>query len=112
MSRCVEIELGGKTRKLRYDFNALADIEDKAKVGIGALLSGERIGFSTIRLLLWGGLKHENRGLTIDVTGGMVQKYIDEGGNTEELLEKVINALELSGVMGKPKGKTQTEAAI
>lgn len=109
--RYVEIELGGKTRKLKFDFNAIADIEDKAKVGIGALLSEERIGFNTIRLLLWGGLKHQNKGLTIDATGSMVHEYLTNGGNPEELLESIIKAIELSGIIGKSEGKNQTEVA-
>ncbi len=96
--RSVEIEIGGKVKRLRYDFNALADIEEKAGVGIGSLFNSERIGFSTIRLLIWGGLKHEDRGLTLERAGMLVKQMIDEGYDFESVAGLVNEALKVSGL--------------
>jgi len=95
----IEIELGGKSRKLRYDFNAIADIEQKAGLGIGAMFDENRTGFNSIRLLIWGGLKWQERGLTIERAGQFVGNYIRDGGSLEELMEKVHAALERGGLV-------------
>ena len=109
----VLIELGGKTRRLKYTYNSTCDIEDKANAGIPELLSEKRIGFSTIRLLVWGGLKWENRGITIEAVGNMIEQYIDDGGDIAILMGFVAEALEKSKVLGgKSEGKTETGAAI
>ena len=52
-----EFELGGKTKKLRYDFNAIADVEESAGMGIAKIFSADMVGLHTIRLLIWAGLK-------------------------------------------------------
>lgn len=107
--RTVEITLD-KPRKLRYDFNAVADIEEKAKMGIGAIFSEERIGFSTIRILIWGGLKWQDRHLTLASVGEWIQTYLDAGGDVTELMEKVVEAMELAGILGK-QGNAEAGAA-
>lgn len=94
-----EIELGGKSRKLRYDFNAIADIEQKAGMGIGAMFDENRVGFHPVRLLIWGGLKWQERGLTIERAGQFVGDYIRDGGSLEELMEKVHTAMEQGGLI-------------
>lgn len=96
----VEIEIGGKSRKLRYDFNAIADIEKAAGLGIGAMFDENRTGFNSIRLLVWGGLKWQERGLTVERTGQLVGDYLKDGGSLEELMGKVMDALRQSGVIG------------
>jgi len=96
----VEIEIGGKSRKLRYDFNAIADIEKAAGLGIGAMFDENRTGFNSIRLLVWGGLKWQERGLTVERTGQLVGDYLKDGGSLEELMGKVTDALRQSGVIG------------
>jgi hypothetical protein len=94
----VEIDLDGKSRKLRYDFNALADIEERAGLGIGAIFSEQRVGFHSIRLLVWGGLKWQDRGLTLERAGKMVGDYLQNGGTFEGLMDKVRQALQKSGM--------------
>ena len=107
--RGIDIELD-KPRKLRYDFNAVADLEDKGGLGIGAMFTEERIGFSSIRLLLWGGLKWEDKGLTLDRAGNMIQAYIEGGNDLADLMTKITEALTLSGILGK-QGEMIAEAA-
>jgi hypothetical protein len=97
----VSIELGKRERNLRYDYNALCDLEEKAKVGIPKLMD-EYAGFNTLRLLIWAGNKHENRGLTLDMVGLWIQEYLQDGGQLEDLYGKVTEELMNSGVLGKP----------
>lgn len=62
----VAIEIGGKDRTLKFDLNALAEVEDKLKLGgindVIPLL--ERVSIRTVRCLLWAGLIHEDPDLT------------------------------------------------
>jgi len=109
--RYVEIEIGGKMRKLRYEFNCVADLEQMAGAGLGTLLSGERMGYATIRLLVWGGLKWQDKGLTIERTGAMLQKYMESGGNLATLADAINNALVAGGVLGKTETNEGNEQA-
>jgi len=101
-NRGVEIELD-KPRKFRYDFNAIADLEDKAGCGIAKFLSEEKAGISTIRLLTWAGLKWQDKGMTIERAGSIVQRYIEDGGILETLSSFIGVALKMSGVLGDGK---------
>lgn len=62
----LEIEIGGKTRTLKFDLNALVEVEDRLKLGgmneVIPLL--ERISIRAVRCLLWAGLVHEDPTLT------------------------------------------------
>jgi hypothetical protein len=98
----LSIKLGKDEKNIRYDFNALCDLEEKAKMGISRLME-EYAGFNVLRLLIWAGNKHENRGLTLDMVGLWIQEYLEEDGTLEELYSKILDELMNSGVMGKQK---------
>ena len=56
----VEIEMGGKTRKLRYDFNAIADIERRPT---GMEHYSRTTGRPSLHPdAIWGGLKWQDKG--------------------------------------------------
>ena len=107
--RSITIELD-RPRRLRYDFNALADLEDKAGVGMGSLVSGSRMGFNTIRLLLWAGLKWEDKSLTVAGVGDILQGYLEGNGSLETVSKFIETAMMTSGILGK-EGNAGTEAA-
>jgi len=111
-NRGVEIELD-KLRKLRYDFNAIADLEDKSGFGISKFLSEEKAGMSTIRMLTWAGLKWQDKGLTIERTGSIIQRFIENGGTLDTISNFIGVALKMSGVLGEDKeeGNQTAEAA-
>ena len=102
----VFIELGGKTRKLKYDFNAVADIEAQANMGLPALLMGPQAGFNTLRWLIWGGLKHEQKNLMPWKVGDWLQQYMVEGGTYKQLMDLAMKALELGKVIGATESET------
>jgi hypothetical protein len=60
------IELGGKTKHLRYDFNALVAMEDELGIPIseiGDMMAGS-VKLKDLRSLIWAGLIHEDKSLT------------------------------------------------
>jgi len=68
----IEIELGGKKRKLVFDFNALCKLEEMT--GKNAL-DGEtwqQPRASDIRILLWAALLRNEPELTLEDTGAML----------------------------------------
>lgn len=93
----VEIELD-KPRRLRYDYNAIADVEEKAGYGIPAIFNKDRVGFHAFRLLLWGGLKWADGKLTVADAGKLINGFLKEGNTLEDLQEYLQNALEQSGL--------------
>lgn len=85
--------------RLRFDVNAIALVEDTLKMGIGQIFSSERIGFSTLRALYWAAMQWENRGLTLNGVGNMIQKAILEHNvSYDKLAEPVAKALAASGL--------------
>lgn len=92
------IELGGKERTLRYDYNALADLEERAGLSIQALLDDQRLGLATVRAILWAGLRHRDKGLTPAQVGIWLQQYMTSGGDLQALMDAVQRALEESGL--------------
>ncbi|MBP2653355.1 MAG: hypothetical protein H6Q73_924 [Firmicutes bacterium] len=98
----VEIELGGKTRKLKFDYNALCEVEAKAGKSVIQLMSADNLGFGAVRALLYGGLIWQDRGLTMDRLGQMLSEYMSNGGSLGDLMAKISEALNASGLFGKP----------
>jgi hypothetical protein len=80
-----------KTYTLRYNFNAIVDIEDTLKKPITQLVQGDQFGLKEIRAIIWGGLKHENNGLTLQQTGFLIDDYTQE----QSLSELIENAVKL-----------------
>ena len=99
MSKSVPIEIDNKTRNLRYDMNAISDLEDRIKTSIFSLLGSERIGFGSTRQLLWAGLRHEDKGLTLEKAGDILQRYIEAGNRLADISSLIVRALELAGVL-------------
>ncbi len=72
---------------LKYDFNAVADMEEKmGGRSITTIFSEDNAGFSAMRLLIWGGIKHAINGLTVQRVGMLLQEYIEEGGDVGQLI--------------------------
>lgn len=65
------VQLGGRRRVIRYDFNALCDLEETLGVsGVEALnVKLSEFGFGTIRAFTWAGLLHEEPDVTVREVG-------------------------------------------
>ena len=97
-----EFEVKGKMKRLRYDFNAIADIEEISGMGIPKMFSVGMLGLNTLRLLMWGGLKHEDHGITIQRAGMIVGDMIEEGHDFDSVFMIAIEAMTKCGVF--PEG--------
>lgn len=109
--RYVEVEFRGEVKLLRFDFNALADMEEYFGKGIRSIMQEENIGFRTIRALYWAGLKWKDRGLTIERTGQLIEQKIEDGVTFQELMQPVVKALGFSGLMSSRAATESGEGA-
>lgn len=100
MKRYVEVELGGSTRRMRFDFNSIIDLEEYFGKGISAIMTDEQIGFRVMRAMYWAGLKSYHRRLNIEQVGKWIQSEIDNGKGIEELFTPIEKALKASGILG------------
>jgi len=82
-------EFDDKEYTLKYDYNAICDIEEVADKSIQALLTTDRVGQNTARLLLYGGLKWADRTMTKAKAGSLIGRMIQAKEN--ELLETVVS---------------------
>lgn len=93
---------------LKYDFNSVADIEEYFRKGIGQILSEEMMGFNTIRVFYWVGLRWKLKGLTIQKTGQILGEYLSNGGSLDYLVQKMQEALEKAKII-KTKSEDELE---
>lgn len=89
----VEVELGGKTRILKYDYNAVCEIEERTGKGITAILTEGGLGFNSVRLFLWAGLKWKIPGIQPQQVGQWLQHAAEEGKQPMAFLEPIMVAL-------------------
>lgn len=112
MSLYTEVTFGEQVKQLRFDFNSIADLEEKFGKGIAVIVSEEQVGFRALRLFYWAGLKNKEPGLTVERVGQMLQKKIaDDGGTVDLLFVPIMQALEKSGLLKtKQPDEEQAEA--
>ena len=65
----VEIDIGGSTRLLRYDMNALAELEQSLGKPVGKIFEEDNIGIHVLRETLYIGLKAFNKKITPSKVG-------------------------------------------
>lgn len=102
-----EFEKNAKTgeprkRSLRFDLNALADFEQAVGMGFAQLME-MKAAFATVRAMVWAGLKHQDRALTIERAGTLIGEYVREGGNINDVLTACIEAAVEHGALGRPQ---------
>jgi hypothetical protein len=109
LNKSVPIVLAdGKTHNLRFDYNALCALEEYSRLPIGELwerLTGS-VHLRDIRSIIWAGLLHEDRSLTPEAVGEMI-----DFAKMSELAESVTKALDLAfkveGQLKKGPGSKQ-----
>src|SRR3989304_557443 len=67
-----------KPRQVRFDLNALADLEERSGRGLGALLLSSQ-AYANARWLLWAGLRAEDSALTLEDAAGRTPVYPEAG---------------------------------
>jgi hypothetical protein len=101
----VDFNYFGKPRHLKFDINAIADVEREIGIGVNSIMSQERMGLDILRVLLWAGLRHEDQSLTPYKIGNWIQKYlVDNKSNIIEAMNKfqgsILEAFRLSDLFG------------
>lgn len=95
-----------KERQLRFDLNALADADEVAGKSISEFLAGDRVGLSAIRALLWAGLKGEDRRLTVEQAGQLMQDELAKGADSiSAITMKIREAMVAAGLFGESETK-------
>lgn len=98
----------GRKRRLRFNVNALADFEQETGMGFAQLMR-QRAMFASARAMLWAGLKHEDRALTIEHVGEMLSEYLTDqdvepgSHNIDAILMVAIEAAVAQGALGRQK---------
>jgi hypothetical protein len=88
-NKAVDIELGGATRILRLNLNAIANFEERTGRSVGSIQDElGRVPVSTLRVLLWALLITDEPGLKIEQVGAWVD--LD---NLADVSEKVTAVL-------------------
>src|SRR5690606_13073352 len=94
----VPIEIGGETYQLRYDFNALAQLDQRLGQSFFKVLSERNIGFRVIREALVAGLANSDSGR------GAATKALQhlEVSKIDYYIDKIFEGLEAAGLI-KPQ---------
>lgn len=82
----VPIELD-RPRNLRLDLNAMVAFEEASGKSMFKLKSMENLSVADLRALLWASLRHEDKDLTLEQVGGLVDL-----GNMEYIAGRLAEA--------------------
>ena len=82
MKGIVEIFLGDKNRMVKFDYNAICELENFFKKPAQEIFDGQ-VGMGTIRGSLYIGLQKYHKGVTVEQVGDWLQEVMDEGRYTE-----------------------------
>jgi len=90
-AQLVPIELGGKTRNIRLDFNALALAEELTGKSFVDIEAWGDMRATDIRAVIYACLVHEDPELTLEQVGGLLHM-----GNVERIALELVDAFVLS----------------
>ena len=85
------LEIKDKEYEIRYPINTLCMMADNSIDVMN--ISDMKINIATIRDLFYYGLKHENKRITKNQAGDLIDDYIAEGHVFGELMDIIMEAL-------------------
>ena len=101
-----------RDRELEYNINALCDLEERFDTPAHQLFDKDKVGIKLIRSLVYVGLKHA--GMAFDgktskeceeeVGIGLQEHWFNKGRTLPELMQIVMEAFTVSGVLTQDKG--------
>lgn len=92
----VRREVGGRELRLRYTFNSICAMEERAQAGLDVIM---KRAYSAVRLLFWGALIELQPGITMAEAGDIIGAHIKAGGSIDEVALICAEALEKAGFM-------------
>lgn len=90
----VKIQVGEEEKLLKFDYNAVADLEDMYDTGLFELLDEKKMGLRTIRALYWAGLKWKEPKMSLAKAGNIVEQMLVDGVDLEDLTQPIFKALQ------------------
>ncbi|MDF2902367.1 MAG: hypothetical protein K0S25_5 [Bacillus sp. (in: firmicutes)] len=90
-----KVKINGEDHILKFDFNAISELEEYFDKGIHAIVSEETAGFNTIRTIFWAGMLWKNPNLKVHHVGRMLEQDIEENDefDFDVMMETAIKAL-------------------
>jgi hypothetical protein len=101
--RTYTFEANGNSQTLKYGYNAICELEEASGKPLQELFT-ENVGLSTIRLLIWAGLKWKNNGITKQQVGFMLEELMDNG-TFQDVGKKAVELLAESLGKGEQVGE-------
>lgn len=90
-----KIKLNGEEYVLKFDFNAISELEEYYKKGIHAVVSEETMGFNTVRNIFWAGMLWKNPTIKPLHVGKLLEDDMETNDDFdfEKMMETAIEAL-------------------
>jgi len=111
------IEVGGNKYKLRFDMNALCDIERELQSDLATvvtelqeLVQDKRMRLDLVRVLLFAGMKKYNRRATTMLAGDIIERALEDDV-VDSVMEGLLTALMSSGLFKAMKAKADEAPA-
>lgn len=95
----MKVQIGDAMYELEYTVNAVCALEEMQGENINEILASG--GFASIRALLWCGLIHNMKVLTLDGAGNIMQSFLQEK-SMEDLMKITGDAIEQAGFIRAP----------
>ena len=90
----------GKDRELKYDINALADLEKALGYPITRISADPLlVGIVAMRCIVWAGLKRGDRKMTVEKAGDLIQKWVDAGRKLGKLFDFFQEGMKMAGLV-------------
>jgi hypothetical protein len=97
MDDVVDFDGFDRPRKLKVDVNSISEFEDRAGFSIfDVVFNTDRLRIGTIRMLLYATMKADDKRLTPDKIGEMMNDYIVKGGDLQTLANALVEAINKS----------------
>lgn len=90
-----KVKLNGEDHVLKYDFNAISELEQYYNKGIFTVITEETIGFNSVRSILWAGMLWKNPQIKVHHVGSMLEQEVEENEQFDlsELMKFTTEAL-------------------
>jgi len=73
-----KVRLNGEDHVLKFDFNAISELERFYDKGIFFIVNDETMGFNSVRAILWAGMLWKNPNLKVHHVGSMLEQEMEE----------------------------------
>ena len=93
--------VGGRELRLRYTFNSICAIEERAGMSLEKLMTRR---YTPIRLLFWGALTELQPEISLREAGDIIGAHIQAGGTLDDIAVMCADALESAGFSAREEG--------